>query len=214
VHGAIYVLLQNMPLAALVCGTTAYTSKGCSTLATTLCSGLPASARLPTPFPSALLLQADIKALELACAKRIAYRQKLLGFCVTATQPPLYWLPREVSQESQAALEAAAAAFEDWKAQQLQQLEADKQELMERAAAKQEAAAQHAAAGGRPQEQQQQQEEEEEGEAAAEANGQQQQQQQQGNGAEAGGEDEEMQAAEEAAAAEGEALQQGLAVLW
>jgi hypothetical protein len=156
------------------------------------------------PFFLALLLhcclcQADIKAVELACAKRIAYRQKLLGFCVTSTQPPLYWMPREATHETQAALEAAAAAFEDWKAQQLQQLESDKQELMERAAVKQEAAGQRVAAGKRPQEEQQQQEEEE-GEAAADG-----QQRQCGGEGEAGQGDEEMQAADEADADEQDA---------
>jgi hypothetical protein len=116
-------------------------------------------------------------------------------------------MPREASQETQAALEAAAAAFEEWKAQQLQQLDADKQELMEKAAAKQEAAAQRVTAGERPQDEQQQQqqqqqeEEHEEGEAAT--NGKQQQHGDEG--------DAEMQAADEAAAegqdaAEGEAV--------
>eukprot|EP00879_Flechtneria_rotunda_P012623 GHRR01013181.1.p1 GENE.GHRR01013181.1~~GHRR01013181.1.p1 ORF type:complete len:481 (+),score=214.80 GHRR01013181.1:219-1661(+) len=81
-----------------------------------------------------LNLQAEIKHLEIIFAKRIQYKQKLLGFCVTKTQPPLYWLPKQQSEECQALLQEHAAAFEEWKQQQIQQLEVDKAELAENAA--------------------------------------------------------------------------------
>lgn len=93
-----------------------------------------------------LALQAQVKQLELACAKRLARRQKLLAFCVTAAQPPLYWAPREPCDETAAASTAAAAAFDAWRTEQLQQLEEEKAALEQRAAEKRAAAV---ARGGR-----------------------------------------------------------------
>lgn len=87
-----------------------------------------------------LNLQAEIKALQLQYAKRVQLRQQLTGFCVTNTHPQLYWLPKQTSKESVPLLEESQAAFEAWKEQQLQELEAERAELVQAAAAKREAA--------------------------------------------------------------------------
>jgi hypothetical protein len=107
----------------------------------------------PQCFELRLCLQAEIKALELRCARRIQHRQQLIGFCITTTQPALYWRPKETSKESLPLLQEADAAFESWKQQQLQELEAERAELVQAAAARREAALarltarQHPAAG-------------------------------------------------------------------
>ena len=66
-------------------------------------------------------VQADVKVLELLYAKRIQRKQKLLQFCVTKSHPPIYWSPKEPSEETESLLQDHAAMFEEWKQQQLQQ---------------------------------------------------------------------------------------------
>lgn len=136
-----------------------------------------------------LSLQSDITVLELLYAKRIKRKQELLGFCVTKTQPPLYWAPRDVTEESQALLQSHAAEFDEWKQQQLVQLEADKADLVARAAAKRELAAQHPA-GVAAGEQQQEDGEQQDREAAGEEG--QEQEQEEGEEVAAGNGDEAM----------------------
>jgi hypothetical protein len=96
------------------------------------------------------VLQAETKALELRCARRIQHRQQLVGLCITTTQPALYWRPRETSKESLPLLQEADAAFESWKQQQLQELEAERAELVQAAAARREAALARPAARQHP----------------------------------------------------------------
>lgn len=89
--------------------------------------------------------------MEIRYAKHIQRKQKLLVFCVTKSQPPIYWLPRAADEQTEALLQEHAASFEEWKQQQLQQLEADKAELAAKIAARKEASAAYASRGGRQQ---------------------------------------------------------------
>ncbi|KAF8071048.1 ADT2 [Scenedesmus sp. PABB004] len=87
-----------------------------------------------------LTLKSDVKALEILYARRIARRSKLLPFCVTRAQPPLYWAPRAPCDESAALRQAHADSFEAWRQEQLTALEAEKAELAQRAVARRERA--------------------------------------------------------------------------
>lgn len=96
-------------------------------------------------------MQAKATELEIKYAKIIQRRQKLLTFCVTSTQPAVYWSPREPSGETTALLQEHAAVFEDWKQQQLQQLESEKADLAELIASRKEKSAARLAGGaGQP----------------------------------------------------------------
>lgn len=106
------------------------------------------------------IVQAKAKELEIRYAKIIQRRQKLLNFCVSKTQPPIYWLPREPSDELAAQSQDHAAIFEGWKQQQMQQLETEKAALAALIATRKDKSALRLAGGGQHQDEDHEEEQE------------------------------------------------------
>jgi hypothetical protein len=70
------------------------------------------------------------KRLELACARRLAQREREDLFLRTTAAPPIMWAPVEPCPETEAALAAQREESQQWRAQQLEALAADKARLL------------------------------------------------------------------------------------
>lgn len=70
-----------------------------------------------------LNISGEVKRIELWCARRILRREKRdTRFVRTATEPALFWCPREECAEVAVLLEAQRGATKEWKAEQLAEL--------------------------------------------------------------------------------------------